>query len=318
MITIVLLLILFGIAMNVGGEGSKVEEFSEVVDKEVENFEQKFKKVTSKEIPNSASTTTVESPPYFPDAETTVSVTSARTTSSTTAVEPLPPSYSSMYPEYSVEKSNELESISVDPELGLPDSGPIPVLPDFESNELKEKGVSVSELVQIKKLMNKALLLIFFSTSLLIGIGTGSLIKYFLSRRSKQLNNTLILTHNSTQFTILNNAQHTTNMTVQTTNITETVHNTTVLTQTAPKALPAVTEQTIKNKIVKHGNVHIEHTHTSNAQSTVYIVAGTVVTLLLIAVCILALQIAKPNKQDVCTDMQSNMNAPLHQHNNII
>ena len=68
-------------------------------------------------------------------------------------------------------------------------------------------------------------------------------------------------------------------------------------------------------------------------KSTVYIVAGTVATLLLIAVCIVALQMAKTNKQDVFTDMQqyytcgttgantvmqSNMNTLLHQHNNII
>ena len=99
----------------------------------------------------------------------------------------------------------------------------------------------------------------------------------------------------------------------------------TELTQIAPTALPIVSKQST-DTVTTHGNVHIEHTHTSNAQLTVYIVAGTVATLLLIAVCILALQITKTNKQDVCTDMQyytcgttgastamqSNMNTLLH------
>ena len=123
-----------------------------------------------------------------------------------------------------------------------------------------------------------------------------------------------------------------TNTSVQTANIVETVRSATELTQTAP-TLPTVMKQS-SDTVTTHGNVHIEHTHTSNAQSTVYIVAGTVATLLLIAVCILALQIIKTNKQDVCTDMQQyytgdklniNLamqsiypNESLNQHNNII
>ena len=79
-------------------------------------------------------------------------------------------------------------------------------------------------------------------------------------------------------------------------------------------ALPTVSKQS-RDTVTTHGNVHIVRTHTSNAQSTVYIVAGTVATLLLIAVCIVVLQITKTNKQDVCTDMQyytgSTMNTNL-------
>ena len=36
------------------------------------------------------------------------------------------------------------------------------------------------------------------------------------------------------------------------------------VTQTTPTALPAVIKKTIKNKIVEHNHMHIEHTHTSN------------------------------------------------------
>ena len=146
-------------------------------------------------------------------------------------------------------------------------------------------------------------------------------------RPNKQLHKKkrLILIPNSIQSTILN-IQPTTNPIQKTTNITETVHNATELAWNAPTVLPKVSKQST-DTVTTHGNVHIVRTHTSNAQSTVYIVAGTVATLLLIAVCILALQITKTNKQDVCTDMQqyytcgttgastamqSNMNTLLH------
>ena len=161
--------------------------------------------------------------------------------------------------------------------------------------------------------------------------GIGLIANHVAGQGSKSQNSTLILTHNSTNSTTLSNTQPTTNLSVQTANIAETVNNATTLTQTTPTALSTVAEkkaniaetvnnatvvkqnvsealtpvtEKTSNKIVKHGNVHMEHTHTSNAQSTVYIIAGTVATLLLIAVGILVLKMAKPNKQDVFTDMQ--------------
>ena len=86
-------------------------------------------------------------------------------------------------------------------------------------------------------------------------------------------------------------------------NITETVHNVTKLTQTTSKVLAAVSKQ-CSDIVTTHDYVHIEHTHTSNAQLTVCIVASIAATLLLITVCIFALHMAKLNRQNVCTDMQ--------------
>ena len=182
----------------------------------------------------------------------------------------------------------------------------------------------------ITKIQENAFCLMFFGkTALFIAVAltlVGVSTSIRIAKLLKAHNSTLVLTHNRTESTTLSNIQAITNLTVKTDNNKRTVRSATKLTQTTPTALPAVIKKTIKNKIVEHNHMHIEHTHTSNAQLTVYIVAGTVATLLLIAVCILALQITKTNKQDVCTDMQyytcgttgastamqSNMNTLLH------
>ena len=343
MIKIVLLLMLLGIGMSPFLTGSRNDQIESALSSSESHFLNLNSRIDSSSLtdvdppppysslfPKKTSATTVESPPppYQTDAEITSATTVGAHSSSETGADLLP-SYLSLYPKNSVGPAGP-ESISVPTDLGLEasESTPEPTRLEpavsesisvptrlepavSESTPVPTRPVSTvlgdsmskrmrNFFVKYWKYINYVLLVIFFglSAGVVRNVVHNKHFTSSLHQKSRQLqNSTLVLTPNSTQSTILKNK------TVQTTNITETVHNATKLTQTAPEVLAAVSKQS-SDTVTIHGNVHIKRTHTSNAQLTVYIVAGTVATLLLITVCILALHMAKLNRQDVCIDMQ--------------
>ena len=265
MITTTLLLMLFGTVINI--RGSDVGEDANKVVMKFEDIEKEFKSEIS-------------------GSKTYSLNQNAETTASTIDMGPPPP--------YSLN------------DAGTTNIGPPPYsLNDAGSSNLAQLRKSIQSVSRSDVFINTCnVCCLMFLPLLILGIASLGVIIPIILKPPWNPDIPRILTPKSTQSATLNNTQLTTNVTEQIANITEIVHNATVLTQNTSTALTAVTEHS-SDTATTHGHVHIVRMHTSNAQLTVYIVAGAVTALLLIAVCILLLKMKKQtNKQDVFTDIQ--------------